>query len=184
MGNQNLCLPFYSPVLANSVVDLASRNGKTTVNTLDHSHPDKSRQAPIYLLIYLTGKNLPCGGKGFATNGQSNKGGIKPPFVCGVGVRSGRVHLPCFFNTAPRPPRAPRLRESPSPQPIAYCLLLIADWPSSVLGPPFSISILISNPASTGQPGNAAASIGASKSRCSASLTITASALATWLNAS
>jgi len=47
----------------------------------------------------------------------------------------------------------------------------------------FSSSILNSNPASTGQLGNAASNIGASKSLCRASDTITASAFATWLNA-
>ncbi len=47
-----------------------------------------------------------------------------------------------------------------------------------------SSDIFSSNPASTGQPGNAAAKSGLSKSRRSASDTMTESALATWLNAS
>jgi len=51
--------------------------------------------------------------------------------------------------------------------------------PFRVAGPASQPHLPPGTPGSTGQPGNAAASIGASKSRCSASDTMTESAFAT-----
>ena len=91
-------------------------------------------------------------------------------WACEINVQSGRFHV-SFFNSSTSHLSADKrgyVPYSATPPP-----------PSSSLCPPSSISIFSSNPASTGQPGNAAASIGASKPLCSASATITASALAT-----